>query len=102
MTMIPTPPETLVMVVDDDFVARTAVQLTLTKCHYQVVAVGSAHEAIELCGSMSPNIILLDLIMPVMDGHEALKRLKRLRPDIPVISKFAEFAESADERQSIC
>jgi CheY-like chemotaxis protein len=53
------------------------------------VACGSAQEALELCITTAPNIILLDVVMPEMDGYEALKRLKKIIPEVPVISKWS-------------
>ncbi len=77
----------LVMICDDDPDVRAVVQTMLERQGYQVLAVSSGQEAIESAIKQNPKAILLNLMMPGMDGWETLAILKQ-RPEtqnVPVI-----------------
>ncbi len=60
----------------------------LEKHGYEVVGAKDGREGLELAGRIEPALIVLDIQLPVMDGHEVARRLK-LRPetrDIPVVA----------------
>ena len=86
----PTPPAAgngTVLVVDDDADVRRVVSFLLTRLGIEVHEAGNGEQALELAPGLKPDLILLDVIMPVMDGRETLRRLKadeRLA-DIPVV-----------------
>ena len=76
-----------VLVVDDNAANRDMLQRRLDRDGFDTIAAGDGAEALEIARSASPDVILLDIMMPVMDGNEALDRLKA-DPDlrhIPVI-----------------
>lgn len=54
-------------------------------------------EGIELALEKKPDLIILDLLMPEIDGFEVLKRLKSESPDIPVIIASADIQETSHE-----
>lgn len=87
-----------VLVVDDDMMARmTAAQCLKQQGHTAGMAEGGA-KALEILRSEHFDLILLDLVMPEVDGFEVLKRLKA-DPDlrrVPVI-----VVSSTDEAESI-
>ncbi|MGF1480754.1 MAG: GAF domain-containing protein [Cyanophyceae cyanobacterium] len=66
----------LVLVCDDDPSLRTVVQTLLEQQNYQVVAVASGREAIAQATALTPDVILLNLLMPEMNGWETLSVLK--------------------------
>ena len=77
----------LVLVCDDDPAVRTVVQAILEESGYRVETVASGSEAIRQGDRHQPDVILLNLMMPEMDGWEALAALKtqpRTR-NIPVV-----------------
>ncbi|RUR84202.1 response regulator [Chlorogloeopsis fritschii PCC 9212] len=77
----------LVLVCDDDAQVRTELQNLLEKRHYRVVAVSSGEEAITAASAQHPDAIVLDLLMPGMNGWETMAVLKE-RADtqnIPII-----------------
>ncbi|MDR2733410.1 MAG: response regulator [Spirochaetota bacterium] len=78
-------PDTL-FVVDDSDTILSVVEQALDK-HYRVMTMSSAAKMFSLLEKVKPNLILLDIEMPEMNGLEALKQLKSIRKfaDIPVI-----------------
>ena len=74
-----------ILVVDDDERIRRFVRVNLLLSGYDVIEASSGKEAIALLESAKPDIMLLDMLMPVMDGFEVLKRL-RPASSLPVIA----------------
>jgi PAS domain S-box-containing protein len=76
-----------VLVCDDDPVIRSIVQTLLERQGYQVLTVASGQEAIQQAIAQQPDVILLNLIMPGMDGWQTLAVLKQqpTTQTIPVI-----------------
>lgn len=69
------PRKPLVLVVEDHDVARKALVELLSTAGYDVVEAENGHEALAtLVKGARPDVILLDLVMPVMDGWEFMKR----------------------------
>ncbi len=77
----------LVMVVDDDVRVREAMVDMLADAGFRAVGFGDAREALASLGRAEPDLILLDLMMPAMDGADFLVRLRGLEPpcDVPVL-----------------
>jgi len=76
-----------VLLIEDDIEAREIMAHTLEKSGWAVSEAGNGQEALDVMVSIQPRLILLDLMMPVMDGFEFLSVL-RARPEwqhIPVI-----------------
>ncbi len=76
-----------VLIVDDHWLVREGLKLILeTDDRFQVVGEAENGEiALELAAVAQPDIVLLDLNMPVLSGLETLKRMKAQYPAIPVI-----------------
>ena len=76
-----------VMVVDDHDVVREGITGFL-RAFPDLELVGEARdgqEAVDLCGQMQPDVILMDIVMPVMDGVEATQKIREKYPQIKVI-----------------
>lgn len=76
-----------VLVVEDDKFLMSAYRAKLTKVGYEVQIAGDGQEAIDLLKNFTPDIILLDLVMPRKDGFVTLAEIKQ-QPNlqnIPVI-----------------
>ena len=73
-----------IFVVDDNDTNLAAAKHAL-KDHYKVMTLPSAVKLFSMMEKMSPDLILLDIEMPDMDGFEVLTRLKETNADVPVI-----------------
>ena len=61
---------------------------------WEIVAVENGKQAIAKAQELRPNLIILDLVMPVMDGLKAARQISERFPDIPIlISAKAEYAK---------
>src|SRR5512141_1961929 len=74
-----------ILVIDDDKAMRDACFQILSRQGYRVELAASAKQGLTLLERLSFDAILLDLVMPDMDGLEALKRIRALDPDVEVI-----------------
>lgn len=85
-----------VLIVDDQSIIRDGLKFIIERDPEIKVAgcAGNGQEALELCGRLLPDIILMDIVMPVCDGIEAMKLIKRKYPSIKVIILTTFFDES--------
>jgi two-component system OmpR family response regulator len=76
-----------VLVVDDDPLTRRVLQHYLAQAGYQVFSANNGCDAIKLANSKSPQLIILDVMMPDMDGWTALKQIQQTEAGkaIPVV-----------------
>ena len=86
-----------ILVVDDERHIVRLVQVNLERAGYEVTTAYDGVEALEAVRSELPDMIILDVMMPRMDGFEALKKLRAdaQTKDIPVIMLTAK-AQDAD------
>lgn len=82
-----------VMTIDDDEAARRMVKLIFEGQGFRVVQAGSGEEALKTLDEEDPQVVLLDLTMPGMDGMMTLKKIKAKRPTVPVIMVSARGEE---------
>ena len=76
-----------ILVVDDEQQLALAVKIRLQSRGYQVVTAHDGQQALELAAKDQPDLILLDVLMPVMDGYSCLRELNTRfgRGKIPII-----------------
>ncbi|HEY7514700.1 MAG TPA: response regulator [Vicinamibacteria bacterium] len=84
-----TPPKKSVLIVDDDKLIRTMFDRFLS-AFYEVRLAVHGGLAVEEVKRQPPDLIILDLRMPVMDGWQVLQWLETIEPRIPVIVISAE------------
>ena len=65
-----------ILIIDDDVDTLKLVGLMLQKQSYQIVAANNGQQGLEKAESENPDLILLDVMMPGMDGYEVAKRLR--------------------------
>lgn len=76
-----------ILIVDDDVDTLRLVGLMLQRQGYQIVAANNGSQALAMAQSENPDLILLDVMMPDMDGYEVTRRLRALQDTntIPII-----------------
>lgn len=65
-----------ILIIDDDLDTLRLVGLMLQKQGYQIAAAGGGQQGLDLAFGDTPDLILLDVMMPVMDGYEVARRLR--------------------------
>jgi excisionase family DNA binding protein len=75
----------LVLVVDDDARLREFMRVNLELEGYSVREAASAEEALEAIDGQAPDLVLLDVVMPGVDGWQMLQRMQERHGSIPVI-----------------
>jgi CheY-like chemotaxis protein len=73
-----------VLMVDDEAQFRATTEQILTRRGFQTIMAASGEEALKKLDK-NPDVIVLDIKMPGMDGHETLHEIKKRRPELPVI-----------------
>ena len=97
----PEPRGSRVLVVDDDERLRQYVRMSLEFEGYTVHDVGSAEEGLAAIDEDAPDLILLDVMMPQVDGWQMLQRIQERHGSIPVIMFSGKVDQrSADEAAS--
>ncbi|HEY9180497.1 MAG TPA: response regulator [Candidatus Baltobacteraceae bacterium] len=97
-----------ILVVDDDRNLRKIIQTNLELAGYDVTTAANGEDALRLLDSMQPDLIVLDVMMPVMDGYEVARRIRRhpSNTHVPIImltakseveDKLAGFEAGADD-----
>lgn len=82
--------EQSVLIVDDDAIIRELMRLVLTEEGFDVIEAPDGAAALELAGQAQPALILLDLLMPVMDGWQFIESYyRRTGPPAPIIALTA-------------
>ena len=91
-----------VLIVDDhDMVRRGLAAFLMVAPDLLMVGEGSTgQEAIDLCETLCPDVVLMDLVMPIMDGAEATRTIRRRWPDIAVVV-LTSFEEKDLVRQAL-
>lgn len=83
-----------VLVVDDDPPSVKMISFLLREEGYEVITAGNGAEALRLIEEASPDLVILDVMMPHMDGLEVCRRIRQ-RTDLPIIFLSAK-GETAD------
>jgi DNA-binding response OmpR family regulator len=74
----------LVLIADDDVDIVRFVALNLRLEGFDVVVASDGKDALDKALDVRPSLILLDTMMPLMDGYEVCSRLRDERPDVPI------------------
>lgn len=90
-----------ILTIDDDPVVRTLVKKIFQQVGFKVITAADGFEGIHAILTQKPDLIFLDIMMPIIDGIEVLKRVKKM-PEvagIPIIM-FTAVADSQKVVQS--
>jgi CheY-like chemotaxis protein len=61
----------------------------LLEDEYELVVARDGLQAVEMCGEFKPDLILMDINLPIIDGYEAVKRIRPENPAVPIIGVSA-------------
>lgn len=74
-----------ILIVDDDPLMRRSLSVNLDQTGYRTVTAGTAEEALAKVKTASPDLVLLDIGLPGMDGFQAIHALRKEIGNVPVI-----------------
>lgn len=92
--------EKLILHVEDNFDNRVLVRRLLQSCGYQVIEAGNAAKAREILKTSRPDLILMDINMPDVDGYTLTSEIKAM-PDhasVPIVAITANVMKGDRER----
>jgi CheY-like chemotaxis protein len=95
-------PPRRILVAEDDRFLRKAAEMALKRRGYTVVTAANGEEALRTAQSVLPDLVLLDLIMPKLNGFDVLQALKKDAPTahIPVII-LSNLGQERDVQQAM-
>ena len=82
-----------ILIVDDEYAVARGLQYALEQEGYQVTIAGSGEEALSVAGDLAPDLVVLDVRMPGIDGFETLRRLRGDGSKAPVLMLTARDEE---------
>ncbi len=85
------------LIVDDSKLARVLASKLMREAGYETIEAQNGRQGIERATELHPDVILLDMLMPEMDGVQALAEMKEMGMDIPVIMLTADIQVSVKE-----
>ena len=96
--------EKTILIIDDELDLLSLLKIRLEGVDYKVLSAPNAEEALGLLEKNKPDLILLDLLLPKMQGEEVCQRLKsdRKLKHIPVIIMTAHTARICETVRKIC
>ena len=92
--------EKRILIADDDPVILRLIQVNLELEGYQVITANNGQEAVDTALKESPDLVILDIMMPRLDGYQACEQLKAsdATKDIPVIFLSAKAQQGDIEK----
>ena len=84
-----------ILLVDDEADILEFLSYNLKKSGYSVLTASNGRDAIKIAKQHLPHLIILDVMMPEMDGIETCERIRKRYPDLPVYA-FTANTESED------
>ncbi|MFH1440635.1 MAG: response regulator [Candidatus Omnitrophota bacterium] len=73
-----------VLIVDDEVDLLEAIRMRLEACGYEAITAVNGKEAISLIKKKAPDAVILDIMMPEMDGLETLREIRSFNRELPV------------------
>jgi two-component system chemotaxis response regulator CheY len=96
----PTTPKSVLIVDDSSYIRQALCELFKQEADFLVCGEAeNGKEAIKKAQELRPDLIVLDLSMPVMNGFDAARILKRLMPTVPLIM-YSAFGDKLAEKQA--
>lgn len=74
-----------ILLIDDDHDVRKVIGMALTEDGFAVTGARDGAEALGMLDKQSPDLLILDLVMPNMNGFEFMRKVRQSWPDLPII-----------------
>ena len=87
-----------ILVVDDELLIRKVIREYLESENYKVLEAENGLDALRVLSSNKVNLIILDIMMPKMDGYELIKSLREAKYDVPILIITAK-SEIEDKKE---
>jgi CheY-like chemotaxis protein len=75
-----------VLVIDDDEMTRTLVTRMLVGEGHEIEEAVDGQDGLRLFGESPPDLVVTDINMPGLDGHDVIEAIRMLHPDVPIIA----------------
>src|SRR5580700_7544469 len=90
--MIAAPARKKILLVDDEAAIVQSLRYNLERSGYSVTAAGDGRTAVGLAASEQPDLVILDIMLPLLDGIEACKEIRKVS-NVPIIMLTAKHQE---------
>ena len=87
-----------VLIADDNPVNTLIARRALESAGFSVTVAATGREAVDLSKSLKPDLVFMDLRMPIMDGYDAMRALRSGGMDVPIIAISAEINPDIERR----
>jgi OmpR family response regulator RpaB len=87
---------TKILVVDDEADVRRLIEVKLKKAGFEVVTAADGMEGVETAKSENPDLVVMDVMMPRMDGYTATKQIKAEMDPAPVVVMLTAKGQESD------
>ena len=84
---------TKVCLIDDDDIVRSAMEIALGDCGYEVKTIGSSAAALAAIEADQPDVVMTDMKMPGLDGAGLIKVIREKFPILPIVAMSGDMAE---------
>ena len=93
-------PDKTILLVEDDLFNVAYIEEVLSDTGIKIIQTGYGTEAIEIATKQSPDLILMDIRLPDIDGYEAINQMKNHNPHIKIIAQTA-YASENDKQKAL-
>jgi len=87
-------PRERILLIEDDPTIVAGLELNLSLDGYEVITAGDGQTGLRLAEETSPDVVLLDIMLPKINGLEVLRRLRHRDPELPVLILSARGEET--------
>jgi|HubBroStandDraft_5_1064220.scaffolds.fasta_scaffold08239_6 DNA-binding response OmpR family regulator len=89
-----------ILVVDDDDAIREMLRWRFELAGFGVLEASNGSEAVKAAQTTKPDLVVLDLMMPVMNGLQAARVLKLMKPEVPLVMFTSEGGSDLEQEAS--
>lgn len=87
-----------VLVAEDEDTNFMYLAVLLKKLNYTILHATNGQQAVDICRKEPVDLVLMDIKMPLLDGHKAAKIIREFKPQLPIIAQTAHAAQAEIER----